>query len=570
MAATVTIRGDARGARGATEDAARALDRLEASGKRAGDKLDGMGRAGVKMRGILGTISPELAGVAGLVDDVADGMEGAKLAAGSLGLSLSSVLAVLGPIALAVGGLALAWREVSQDAKAAEAASEAAVEANEKAAQNLASLSQRRKLAAAEAAAAEGRMTAAELAGVKARTQAEGEYADEVARVAGELAKAEERFGGLLQQMVDAGGATPALQAELQAAEQAWEDATEAVSLTSREIVEYAADLTAAATATTKHRTATRELRAAQKELAVEFKSTPLADIEVEDYLDMAGAFEAAEAAMAAAVAPATEVDERLAGWTASADETASAMERIADTLRGIGTGAVIALQVAASPESSLGAIPGWVGAVLQALQALGKTTPEAIYTAFEDLHQSVGRAISDVLPQVLANAGEQIPRHLTEAINHITANIDEIVAGLMEGILAAAEGIVTTLLPELLQALYEIPIAIVLGLAEYFTKRGTLTGVDEGATFTGTTTGPFGFQREVESSGGGGVEAKSATRAYSRAVAAELRPAVRALVEAGHVIARRPVVTGDPIHEMERSARIGRVRLLPGPLARP
>ena len=238
-----------------------AARRLAAAGAPLGGILAKVGEG-------LGILSPEAAMAASKLGSVTSAGAATAQALTSVGVSLSSTLAVLGPIGIAVGVLALAWHSVSKEAERAEKASAAAVEANEKAAANLLNLSARRKIVAAEAQAAEGEITASALRGIKARAQAESDYAAEATRVNAQLAAAQTRLDEALG-AGEAGRQTEAQIEEAQAAYTAYGYAQQAVARTSAELSEYARQLEVASQGTRRHAAAHREATVAVEEHAV-------------------------------------------------------------------------------------------------------------------------------------------------------------------------------------------------------------------------------------------------------------------------------------------------------------
>jgi hypothetical protein len=95
----------AEGAKASGRAAADALDTAAASATRFGDKAGAVGSNAGKLAGILDMLVPGLGGVARGVADVADTAEVASVATKGLGVSMSSTLAVLGPVAIAVAAL---------------------------------------------------------------------------------------------------------------------------------------------------------------------------------------------------------------------------------------------------------------------------------------------------------------------------------------------------------------------------------------------------------------------------------------------------------------------------------
>lgn len=108
------------------------LRKAGSAGKAMGGELAGgmdvAGRSAVKLRGILGTISPELANLAGLVDDTADAFEGLQLIAGG---GLGSALSVAAVGAAALGTTYITLTNASEAAAEAQGHVAGALEAAE-------------------------------------------------------------------------------------------------------------------------------------------------------------------------------------------------------------------------------------------------------------------------------------------------------------------------------------------------------------------------------------------------------------------------------------------------------
>jgi hypothetical protein len=116
-------------AKAAGRAAADALNVASESATRFGDKAGAVGSNAGKLAGILDMLVPGLGGVARGVADVADTAEVASVATKGLGLSMSSTLAVLGPVAIAVAALGAAYAYLSSELDAAEQKQAAAADA---------------------------------------------------------------------------------------------------------------------------------------------------------------------------------------------------------------------------------------------------------------------------------------------------------------------------------------------------------------------------------------------------------------------------------------------------------
>ena len=116
-------------AKAAGRAAADALNVASDSATRFGDKAGAVGSNAGKLAGILDMLVPGLGGVARGVADVADTAEVASVATKGLGVSMSSTLAVLGPVALAVAALGATYAYLSSQLDEAERKQAAASEA---------------------------------------------------------------------------------------------------------------------------------------------------------------------------------------------------------------------------------------------------------------------------------------------------------------------------------------------------------------------------------------------------------------------------------------------------------
>jgi hypothetical protein len=129
VAATKASKAAADSAKAAGRAASDALDTAAESATRFGDRAGAVGSNAGKLAGILDMLVPGLGGVARGVADVADTAEVASVATKGLGLSMSSTLAVLGPVAIAVAALGATYAYLSSELDAAEQKQAAAAEA---------------------------------------------------------------------------------------------------------------------------------------------------------------------------------------------------------------------------------------------------------------------------------------------------------------------------------------------------------------------------------------------------------------------------------------------------------
>ena len=120
VAATKASKAAADSAKAAGRAASDALDTASESATRFGDKAGAVGSNAGKLAGILDMLVPGLGGVARGVADVADTAEVASVATKGLGVSMSSTLAVLGPVAIAVAALGATYAYLSSELDKAE------------------------------------------------------------------------------------------------------------------------------------------------------------------------------------------------------------------------------------------------------------------------------------------------------------------------------------------------------------------------------------------------------------------------------------------------------------------
>lgn len=129
VAAAKASKAAADSAKAAGRAASDALDTASESATRFGDKAGAVGSNAGKLAGILDMLVPGLGGVARGVADVADTAEVASVATKGLGVSMSSTLAVLGPVAIAVAALGATYAYLSSQLDEAERKQAAASEA---------------------------------------------------------------------------------------------------------------------------------------------------------------------------------------------------------------------------------------------------------------------------------------------------------------------------------------------------------------------------------------------------------------------------------------------------------
>jgi hypothetical protein len=129
IAAAKASKAASEGAKASGRAASEALDVASASATRFGDKAGAVGSNAGKLAGILDMLVPGLGGVARGVADVADTAEVASVATKGLGVSMSSTLAVLGPVAIAVAALGATYAYLAHVLGQAEAKQAAASDA---------------------------------------------------------------------------------------------------------------------------------------------------------------------------------------------------------------------------------------------------------------------------------------------------------------------------------------------------------------------------------------------------------------------------------------------------------
>lgn len=108
-----------------------AMDGAADATKRFGDNAGKLGSNAGKLAGILDTLVPGAGELARTVADVADAGEVASVASEGFGLSLGSILTVAGPVALAIGALALAYSHYKAELVEAERKQEQALHISE-------------------------------------------------------------------------------------------------------------------------------------------------------------------------------------------------------------------------------------------------------------------------------------------------------------------------------------------------------------------------------------------------------------------------------------------------------
>ncbi len=159
-ASTAAAKAASNAAKASANEAKAAMDTATAAADKFGDRAGALGSNAAKLAGVLDLIAPGTGELARGLGDVADAGEVAAVASKSFGLSLGSVIAIAGPVAIAVGAMAYAFKQVNDEIEAAEARNKkmaAAASASQRAVEGLedALLDQKAALGGESAALAE-------------------------------------------------------------------------------------------------------------------------------------------------------------------------------------------------------------------------------------------------------------------------------------------------------------------------------------------------------------------------------------------------------------------------------
>lgn len=109
-----------RAAKESADQAKAAMDTAAAAADKFGDRAGKLGSNATKLAGILDLVAPGSGEVARTLGDVADAGEVAAGAAKGFGVSLGSVIAVAGPVAIAAGAMAYALKGAADELERAE------------------------------------------------------------------------------------------------------------------------------------------------------------------------------------------------------------------------------------------------------------------------------------------------------------------------------------------------------------------------------------------------------------------------------------------------------------------
>ncbi|NBV20148.1 hypothetical protein [Janthinobacterium sp.] len=114
----------------AEKQAAKVGDAMKAATTKTASIGDAAGKTGsnvMKLAGALSMVSPAAGGMAQNVADLADVVEVASVVTETLGVSMGSLLAVAGPVAVAIGGLYLAYQSYNAELEASQALEAASI-----------------------------------------------------------------------------------------------------------------------------------------------------------------------------------------------------------------------------------------------------------------------------------------------------------------------------------------------------------------------------------------------------------------------------------------------------------
>lgn len=166
---------------------------------RIGDAADNAGRAAVKLRGALGSISPEAAGIASVVDDAADALEALGLAGGAAG-PLAAVLGTVAAVALVVAGNV-------REAGEAAAMHARVAEEGERIHAALSSIYEAQEAAALALAVATGQLSEAEAKAARIRAAAFDTWQQQTGQTREKIAALQDTQQSFLGQVLDVGEA---------------------------------------------------------------------------------------------------------------------------------------------------------------------------------------------------------------------------------------------------------------------------------------------------------------------------------------------------------------------------
>jgi hypothetical protein len=471
----------------ATRRADDAADDFAATSRRAsddvgefGDRAGAVGGNAAKLAGALSLVDSGAAEAARTVADLADVGEVASVAARGLGISLTSVIGVLGPVAVAVGALAATWALLNAELEAAEArnlaaanAASAAADANAKWNETQEKVKLQFQLSSGaideQTARIRASNSAIEDAAAAQRTLLESQVATERAAYEGSggsdrraLSTAERNLKEFSDQVE-----TTKTQADLlitseieqrKAAEgtAAAQKAKAAATLQAADAERVLAAAQAAARAETEAREAAEESLGsiiaanytAQERAAAQLRAdNALISAAIDAGADYAVISDAKSAAMdryAASVQAASDAQDGLA---AAESDTAATMD-VGGTLSTVGAAISDPLSAAAGADPT--GITGGVIAIATAVSDLGGTlgsvtgllngVVDGLTTGGADVARFLGDVIGDLVPAIL-EAAPQFVLGLVEGM-------DDIIEGLVKGAPRIAFALIEILTP--------------------------------------------------------------------------------------------------------------------------
>lgn len=114
-ASSAAARAASNAAKASANEAKAAMDTATSAADKFGDRAGALGSNASKLAGVLDLIAPGTGELARGLGDVADAGEVAAVASKSFGMSLTSVIAIAGPVAIAVGAMAYAFKQLADE-----------------------------------------------------------------------------------------------------------------------------------------------------------------------------------------------------------------------------------------------------------------------------------------------------------------------------------------------------------------------------------------------------------------------------------------------------------------------
>lgn len=430
-----------------------ALDRVE-------DSASDFGRASAQLRGSLSLLSPELGEAAGVANDLFDALEVGSQAAKGAGLSLGSIGAVAGPVAVAVAALAAVYVVLNSELEAAEANAKAAAD---RATEMQEAVEQWKGSVAAlntEFDVANGAMTVEQAAAAKRIAQLREQRAGTEALLQAEYDRASAATAAAGATLEDSAAASRA-GVQLRAYRQETEDlATKIEFLAEKHAAEK--DAADAAAASTKAKAAADRAAAAS--------ARELAATEAEAARELAARYVEGEREIRAALAArAEERKQTEAVMLMAAEAEYQALEDIrraeADRDSAIRS---TAAGVSGGPQAGVDALgeAGPWGELLASLIEMVTNLADTL-GGFQDYHNQLMTAIGS-LPQTLAdNMGsifsDSFATIIPDFVDSFTEAFPEIIGGIIGGIAGVTANLLISLMVEL-------PIALIEGILSVFT----------------------------------------------------------------------------------------------------